>query len=191
VNLGLFQSDVDVIWDLAVHDLSIMDYVFSSKPVAVSASGMSHVEGNPTNVAFLTVFFEDNAIAHLHVNWLAPVKIRRTLIGGSRKMIVYDDLEPSEKIKVYDKGVIFHGSREDEYQQRIGYRTGDMWAPKLEGTEALQVEAEHFVRCISDGERSLTDGQSGLRVVRLLEAASRSLRELGRPVKLGWKGRGV
>lgn len=191
VNLGLFQPDVDVIWDLAVHDLSIMDYVFSSKPVAVSASGMSHVEGKPTNVAFLTVFFEDNAIAHLHVNWLAPVKIRRTLIGGSRKMIVYDDLEPSEKVKVYDKGITMNGDKEGAYQQRIGYRTGDMWAPKLEVTEALLVEADHFVRCIQDGEQSLSDGRAGLRVVQILEAASRSLIEKGRPVKLGWKGRGA
>ena len=191
VNLGLFQPDVDVIWDLAVHDLSIMDYVFSSKPAAVSAAGMSHVEGKPTNVAFLTVFFEDNAIAHLHVNWLAPVKIRRTLIGGSRKMIVYDDLEPSEKVKVYDKGITMDGGKDDSYQQRIGYRTGDMWAPKLEVTEALQVEADHFVRCIQDKVPSLSDGQAGLRVVQILEAASHSLSERGRPVKLGWKGRGV
>ena len=191
VNLGLFQPDVDVIWDLAVHDLSIMDYLFSSKPVAVSAAGMSHVKGKPTNVAFLTVFFEDNAIAHLHVNWLAPVKVRRTLIGGSRKMIVYDDLEPSEKVKVYDKGITMDGAKEDTYEQRVGYRTGDMWAPKIEVTEALLVEADHFVRCIQDNEPSLSDGQAGLRVVKILEAASHSLREHGRPVKLGWKGRGV
>jgi predicted dehydrogenase len=191
VNLGLFQPDVDVIWDLAVHDLSIMDYVFSSKPAAVSAAGMSHVEGKPTNVAFLTIFFEDNAIAHLHVNWLAPVKIRRTLIGGSRKMIVYDDLEPSEKVKVYDKGITMDGGKEDSYQQRIGYRTGDMWAPKLDVTEALLVEVDHFVRCIQNQEPSLSDGQAGLRVVQILEAASRSLNERGRPVTLGWKGRGV
>jgi predicted dehydrogenase len=191
VNLGLFQSDVDVIWDLAVHDLSIMDHVFSCKPAAVSAAGMSHVAGKPTNVAFLTVFFEDNAIAHLHVNWLAPVKVRRTLIGGSRKMIVYDDLEPSEKVKVYDKGITMDGSKEEAYQQRIGYRTGDMWAPKLEVTEALEVEVDHFVRCIQNKEPSLSDGQAGLRVVQILEAASHSLTERGRPVKLGWKGRGV
>lgn len=191
VNLGLFQPDVDVIWDLAVHDLSIMDYVFSSKPVAVSAAGMSHVPGKPTNVAFLTVFFEDNAIAHLHVNWLAPVKVRRTLIGGSRKMIVYDDLEPSEKVKVYDKGITMDGGKEDSYQQRVGYRTGDMWAPKLEVTEALLVEADHFVRCIQENEPSFSDGRAGLRVVQILEAASRSLNERGRPVKLGWKGREV
>jgi len=190
VNLGLFQSDVDVMWDLAVHDLSIMDYVFPAKPVAVSASGVNHVEGKPANIAFLTVFFEENSIAHLHVNWLAPVKVRRTLIGGSRKMIVYDDLEPSEKVKVYDKGISMEAGKEEVYQQRINYRTGDMWAPRLDVTEALHVEAEHFVRCITRGEPSLSDGQAGLRVVQILEAATRSLYERGRPVKLGWKGRG-
>ena len=191
VNLGLFQSDVDVIWDLAVHDLSIMDHVFSAKPTAVSASGMSHVEGKPANIAFLTVFFEDNSIAHLHVNWLAPVKVRRTLVGGSRKMIVYDDLEPSEKIKVYDKGIALDGDKEEIYQQRISYRTGDMWAPRLDVTEALQVEAEHFARCINTAERSLSDGHAGLRVVEVLEAATHSVGERGRPVKIGWKGREV
>ncbi len=189
INLGLFQSDVDVMWDLAVHDLSIMDYVFSSKPTAVSASGVRHVEGEPTNIAFLTVFFEDNCIAHLHVNWLAPVKVRRTLIGGSRKMIVYDDLEPSEKIKVYDKGITMDRAKEDVYQQRIGYRTGDMWAPMLPATEALKVEAEQFARSVTQGEASPSDGHAGLRVVQILEAATRSLRERGRPVKLGWDGR--
>ncbi|MEY6432059.1 Gfo/Idh/MocA family oxidoreductase [Thioalkalicoccus limnaeus] len=190
VNLGLFQNDVDVIWDLAVHDLSIMDYVFHSKPTAVSASGMNHIAGNEANLAYLTVFYEDEFIAHLHVNWLAPVKIRRTLVGGSRKMIVYDDLEPSEKIKVYDKGVTLHGTKDNEYSRRIGYRAGDMWAPKLDDAEALHIAADHFARCVITGERSITDGQSGLRVVRLLEAASQSLKERGRPVKLGWKGRG-
>jgi len=191
VNLGLFQSDVDVMWDLAVHDLSIMNYVFPSTPTAVSAVGVKHVQGNPTNVAFLTVLFQENCIAHFHVNWLAPVKVRRTLIGGSRKMIVYDDLEPSEKIKVYEKGITTEGGKEQAYQQRIGYRTGDMWAPKLDVAEALQVEAEHFVRCVTEGEPSLSDGQAGLRVVRILEAATRSLNERGRPVELGWKGRGL
>ena len=191
VNLGLFQSDVDVMWDLAVHDLSIMDYVLPSKVTAVSASGVNHVEGKPANIAYLTVFFEDSCIAHLHVNWLAPVKLRRTLVGGSRKMIVYDDLEPSEKIKLYDKGITLDAATEDAYQQRVGYRTGDMWAPKLDGAEALEVEAEHFVKCITEGEPSLSDGEAGLRVIRILEAATRSLNERGRPVKLGWNGRGM
>lgn len=184
VNLGLFQPDVSVIWDLAVHDLSIMDYVFSANPIAVSTTGQRHVEGNPENIAFLTLFFENSAIAHLHVNWLAPVKVRRTLIGGSRKMIVYDDLEPSEKVKVYDKGITLNGSKEKLYKVLIDYRAGDMWAPQLEISEALRVEAQHFARCITEGEKSLSDGKAGLRVVRILEAATRSLNERGRPVKL-------
>lgn len=184
VNLGLFQPDVSVLWDLAVHDLSIMDYVFQRAPVAVSATGSSHVEGSPANIAFLTVFFENNAIAHLHVNWLAPVKVRRTLIGGSRKMVVYDDLEPSEKIKVYDKGITLNGNKEKLYKALIDYRAGDMWAPQLEISEALRVEARHFIQCITEGEDSPSDGKAGLKVVRILEAATRSLSERGRPVEL-------
>jgi predicted dehydrogenase len=184
VNLGLFQHDVNVIWDLAVHDLSIMDYVLGVFPVAVSATGMSHLSGQPENVAYVTLFFETNMIAHLHVNWLSPVKVRRTLVGGSLKMIVYDDLEPSERIKVYDKGVTVNKSSESVYQMLIGYRTGDMWAPQLDITEALRVEALHFLRCIEKGERPLTDGEAGLRVVKVLEAATQSMLERGRPVKL-------
>ena len=187
VNLGLFQPDVNVIWDLAVHDLSIMDYIFPS-PVAVSATGVSHVPGKPANIAYLTLFFENNAIAHLHVNWLAPVKVRRTLIGGSRRMIVYDDLEPSEKIKLYDKGITLNGSKESLYDALVSYRMGDMWAPKLPITEALKVEVEHFVRCITKGEHSITDGYAGLRVVHILEAATRSLEQRGRPVGLSVEG---
>lgn len=186
VNLGLFQSDVNVIWDLAVHDLSIMDYIFPLNPTAVSATGINHVPGKPINIAFMTIFFENDAIAHLHVNWLAPVKVRRTLIGGSRKMIVYDDLEPSEKIKVYDKGITLNGNKENLYNTMVGYRTGDMWAPQLSMMEALRIEAQHFARCITAGERSMSDGQAGLRIVRILEAANRSLIEGGRPVKLDW-----
>jgi predicted dehydrogenase len=137
VNLGLFQHDVSVVWDLAVHDLAIMDYVLPAKPVAVSASGARHIAGKPENIAYLNLFFENNLIGHVHVNWLAPVKIRRTLIGGSRKMIVYDDLEPSEKIKVYDKGITLGSGGADAndeklYQIMIGYRTGDMWAPQVD-----------------------------------------------------------
>ena len=185
VNLGLFQRDVNVIWDLAVHDLSIMDYVFPLAPIAVSATGMSHVPDKPANIAFLTLFLEGNAIAHLHVNWLAPVKVRRTLIGGSRKMIAYDDLEISEKVKVYDKGITVNGNKENLYKTLIDYRTGDMWAPQLDITEALQVEIRHFFRCITQGERSTTDGQTGLRVVRILEAATRSMFERGQPIEIG------
>jgi predicted dehydrogenase len=185
VNLGLFQPDVNVIWDLAVHDLSIMGFLFPMKPVAVSATGMSNVPGKPASIAFLTIFFDNNVIAHIHVNWLAPVKLRRTLIGGNRKMIVYDDLEPTEKVKVYDKGVDVSGDRETLYRSLIKYRVGDMWAPQLDSTEALHAEAVHFADCIERGRRSLTDGTAGRMVVRILEAATRSMDDRGRPVELG------
>ncbi|MBW4619763.1 MAG: Gfo/Idh/MocA family oxidoreductase [Cyanosarcina radialis HA8281-LM2] len=186
VNLGLFQHDVNVIWDLAVHDLSIMDYVLPSQPYAVSATGMSHVAGKVENLAYLTLFFEDNLMAHINVNWLAPVKVRRTMIGGSQRMIVYDDLEPSEKIKVYDKGITLNGNANSEnmYQMSIGYRAGDMWAPYLEVTEALRAEGAHFVDCIRTGDRPITDGHAGLRVLRILEAATESMKQHGKLVKL-------
>ena len=184
VNLGLFQHDVDVIWDLAVHDLSIIDYVLPERPRAVSATGMAHVPGEPENIAYITLFFESSLIAHVNVNWLAPLKVRRTLIGGSRKMIVYDDLEASEKVKVYDKGLTMRQSADDVYQMLVGYRSGDMWSPQLEISEALHTEARHFVDCIERGATPLTDGRSGLRVVQILEAASRSMRERGRIVEL-------
>ena len=187
VNLGLFQHDVNVIWDLAVHDLSIMDYVMPCTPVAVSATGLSHVAGATENVAFLTLFFEGRQIAHLHVNWLAPVKVRRTLVGGSRKMIVYDDLEHSEKVKVYDKGITLNRQTdrsEKMYEVLVGYRTGDMLAPNLDPTEALRVEAAHFVDCVSHGKQPLTDGAAGLRVVQILEAATESMKQRGRPIEL-------
>ena len=184
VNLGLFQHDVNVIWDLAVHDLSIMNYVLPYQPYAVSATGMSHVPGEPENIAYLTLFFEGNLIAHIHVNWLAPVKVRRTLLGGSQRMIVFDDLEPSEKIKIYDKGITVSGNSESVYQMLIGYRAGDMWAPKLDMTEALRTEGLHFLNCIQTGDRPITDGQAGLRVVRILEAATESMRKQGQLVEL-------
>jgi len=188
VNLGLFQHDVSVIWDLAVHDLSIMDYVLRERPVAVSATGMSHVIGEPANIAYLTLFFDSKLIAHVHVNWLAPVKVRRTLIGGSSKMIVYDDLEPSEKIKVYDKGITLNGNPQKNgekiHQMLVGYRTGDMYAPQLDMTEALGVELRQFADCIERNEKPIADGHAGLRVVRILEAATQSLAERGRVVEL-------
>ena len=185
VNLGLFQHDVSVVWDLAVHDLSILDYVLPNRPASVSATGMNHVAGEPENIAYLTLFFPDSLIAHFHVNWLAPVKVRRTLIGGARKMIVYDDIEPSEKIKVYDRGIsVTDAGVEGVYKMLVSYRTGDMWAPRLDATEALSLEAAHFVACIEGTEQPLTDGHAGLRVVRILEAATASMRQQGRPVPL-------
>jgi predicted dehydrogenase len=183
VNLGLFQHDVNVLWDLAVHDLAIMDFLLESRPVAVSATGISHVAGQPENIAYLTLFYPSSLVAHLHVNWLSPVKVRKTLIGASQKMIVFDDLEPNEKIKVYDKGVTLnHGAvPEPSHQALVGYRTGDMWCPKVDGTEALLTEARHFVDCVARGEPTTTDGLAGLRVVEILEAASRSLAQRGHP----------
>jgi predicted dehydrogenase len=184
VNLGLFQHDVNVIWDLAVHDLSIMGYVLPEEPVAVSATAISHVKGQPENIAYITLFFKSSLIAHFHVNWLAPVKVRQTLIGGSKKMIVYDDIELSEKVKVYDKGVALSTDPQKVHQMRIGYRAGDMWAPQINVSEALQTEIRHFFQCVDKGERPLTDGQAGLRVVQCLEAATVSAKERGRLVEL-------
>jgi len=184
INLGLFQHDVNVLWDLAVHDLSIMDYVLSRMPISVSATGLAHVPGQPANIAYMTMFFEGRMIAHVHVNWLAPVKVRRTLLGGSRRMILFDDLEASEKIKVYDRGISLNPSQENVYQMLIGYRSGDMWAPQLGITEALQTEARHFIDCIEHRKTPTTDGQAGLRVVRLLEAATLSLSRQGTLVSL-------
>ncbi len=184
VNLGLFQSDVNVIWDLAVHDCSIIDYLLPIRPRRVAASGVSHIPGQPENMAYITLFFDDTLLAHLHVNWLAPVKVRQTLIGGSRRMIVYDDIEPAEKVKVYDSGVELNSSPESVYQTRIGYRTGDMYAPKISHVEALKVAAEHFIGCVERGERPLTDGSAGLRVLRMLEGAARSMERGGQPVEL-------
>ena len=184
VNLGLFQHDVNVIWDLAIHDLSIMDFVLPNKPVAISATGISHIPGQPENVAYITLFFSNAQIAHVHVNWLTPVKVRHTLIGGSEKMILYDDLEPSEKLKVYDKGIRVTPRQEDVYKMLVSYRLGDMWAPQLDNIEALQTEALHFIDCVENGHEPDTDGHAGLRLVRMIEAAETSLRDRGRLIDL-------
>jgi predicted dehydrogenase len=150
----------------------------------VAATGMAHVPGRPENMAYLTCFFNDNFIAHFHVNWLAPVKVRQTLIGCSDKMIVYNDIEMSEKIKVYDKGIIVGQDDATIYQRHVGYRTGDMWAPRIDNVEALRIEADHFVECIEQRRRPLSDGNAGLRVVRILEAASHSMANHGQPITL-------
>jgi predicted dehydrogenase len=184
VNLGLFQHDVNVIWDLAIHDLSVMEYVLPSKANAVSATGISHVPGQPENVAYITLFFPNPQIAHVHVNWLTPVKVRHTLIGGSEKMILYDDLEPSEKVKIYDKGITVSQSPEAVYEMLVSYRSGDMWAPRLDATEALQTEALHFIDCVENNKRPETDGHAGLRLVRIVEAAEKSLRARGQLVEI-------
>jgi predicted dehydrogenase len=186
-SLGLFQNDINVIWDLAVHDLSIIQYIFSEDPVAVSATAARHVPGSPENMAHITLFFRSSCIAQISVNWLSPVKVRQTFIGGSRKMIMYDDLEPTEKIKVYDKGITVNGSPENADQLRIGYRAGDMWAPHLPTKEALQTEAEHFLDCVLRGASPISNGLTGLRVVEILEATSRSIAAQGKPVSLDRK----
>jgi predicted dehydrogenase len=184
INLGLFQHDVNVLWDLAVHDLSIMEYVVQRQPVAVSATGLSHVPGSPENIAYMTMFFDGRLIAHVHANWLSPVKVRRTLLGGSRRMILFDDLEGSEKLKVYDRGISLNPSRENVYQMLVGYRTGDVWSPQLGIREALHVEAAHFLECIRQRTIPRTGGAAGLRIVRLLEAATESMKSQGRLVPL-------
>ena len=183
VNLGLIQQDINVLWDLAIHDLAIMDYVLAAKPRAVSATGLAH-PGKHESISYITVFFDHDLIAHVHANWLAPVKVRRTLLGGTNKMIVYDDVEPSEKIKVYDKGISVSSSVEDVYKMLIQYRTGDMHAPHIDTTEALRSEVEHFYNCIRKGEKPLTDGAAGIRTIQLLEAASLSLKKRGEPIEL-------
>jgi predicted dehydrogenase len=183
INLGLFQHDVSVVWDLAAHDVSILDYLSKSKPCAVSATGISHVPGQPENTAYISLFFPDKLMAHIHVNWLAPVKVRQTLIGGSKKMIVYDDVEPSEKVKVYDKGIDLK-SDANVYNMLVSYRIGDMWAPCLDMTEALTVETQAFVNCIKSNSQPENNGYAGLRVVRILEAASQSMAQRGRPIDL-------
>ena len=182
VNLGLFQHDVNVIWDLAPHDLSIMDHLIQAEPQAVIATGQCHLNGLE-DLAYITVYFKDRVLAHINVNWLSPVKVRTTLIGGEKKMVVWNDLEADEKVKVYDKGVNLSNGK-GVYDLLVSYRSGDMWAPKVEQTEALKNEANYFVECIAKNQTPLNDGVAGLRVVRLLEAAGQSLREHGRPVEL-------
>ncbi|TMH32637.1 MAG: gfo/Idh/MocA family oxidoreductase, partial [Betaproteobacteria bacterium] len=189
VNLGLFQRDVSVISDLAVHDFSILDYLFGEHPVAVSASGTNHFPGTPENLAYITLFYDSGIIAHTNVSWLAPVKVRQILVGGSKKMIIYNDLEPSEKIKVYDKGVSFTDDPRKIHDLRVGYRTGDMWAPNLPNTEALSVASQHFVDCIENQKVPETDGGLGLRVVELIEAATSSMRGKGETVHIQRKGK--
>jgi predicted dehydrogenase len=182
VNLGLFQKDINVVWDLAPHDFSIMDYLIGRQPKQISAIGSSHISPGIENVAYVICKFEDEFIAHFHFNWLAPVKIRQTLIAGSKKMIIFDDNEPSEKIRIYDKGVDTNQAdmdREAAYQTLISYRTGDIWIPKIDGTEALKNACDEFLLSILDKRKPLTDGEAGLRVVKILETAQASIKNGG------------
>lgn len=191
INLGLIQTDVNVIWDLAPHDVSIMDYLIGEPAVSVSATGACH-GGSPTeNIAYLTVNFQGSLLGAVHVNWLAPAKVRRTIVGGSKRMMIYDDMEPSEKLKVYDKGVLISQETEgeNEYQWMISYRSGDMHAPKLDTREALAVEVENIVQAIAGREPLVADGAAGVRVVRILDAAQQSIGLQGARVAL--RGTGV
>jgi predicted dehydrogenase len=182
INLGLFQDDVNVIWDLAPHDFSIMNFLVGRKPSAVAATGISHFN-HLENVAYITVYFTGNLIAHFNVSWLSPVKVRTMLIGGDKKMVVWNDLEADEKLRVYDRGI--EGSqlspaklsREKAHKLRAHYRSGDMWCPRCEDIEALRAEAEYFVDCVEHGKRPINDGVAGLEVVRLLETAGQSLKQ--------------
>jgi predicted dehydrogenase len=182
VNLGLFQHDINVLWDLAPHDLSIMDHVIEGSPEAVVATGQSHLNAHE-DVAFMTLYFPENVIAHINVNWLSPVKVRSTMIGGEKRMLVWNDLEADEKVKVYDKGVNIT-SNEGMYNLLVNYRSGDMWSPQLEQVEALRQELSYFVECISTGKDAFNDGCAGLRVVKMLEAASESISKRGSLVYL-------
>ncbi len=182
VNLGLFQHDINVIWDLAPHDFSIMDYVVEEKPTAVAATGVSHFNGKE-NIAYVTVYFSNSMIGHFNVNWMSPVKVRNTLIGGDKKMLVWNDLESDEKIKIYDKGVEVT-TPESIYDLLISYRSGDVWSPKINQTEALKLEAEYFVDCVENNKTPFNDGMAGLRVVKILEATNKSLRKRGETIPL-------
>jgi predicted dehydrogenase len=186
VNLGLFQPDVNVLWDLACHDLYIMSYLMDKKPVGVWALGtqpLPHSNLQFESLAYIFVRFQDRTIGHVHVSWLSPVKIRRTILGGSNKMVVYDHLDPDNQVKLFDKGVEVHSS-EEAYKARVQYRMGDMHAPKVDQKEALEVECAHFVDCIRHGTAAISGAQSGLQSVRLLEAADRSMRAGGVEIPL-------
>lgn len=183
VNLGLFQHDVNVVWDLAPHDISIMEYILDDKPQAVIATGAEHFDRKLEDIAYLTFYFSNNVIAHINVNWLSPIKVRTTMIGGQKKMLVWNDLEPDEKIKIYDKGVQVK-TKEGQYNLLVSYRSGDMWAPRIEQIEALRLSVDSFNNYVTSGAEVINDGSAGLSVVRMLEAASQSLKNKGKMVYL-------
>ena len=187
VNLGLFQRDVNVVWDLAPHDFSIMTFLLQDTPAAVSAQGVSHYNGDFEDVAYITVYFDNtHLIAHFHVNWLSPVKVRRTIISGNRKMLLWDDVLADEKVKVYDRGVELkiQTSEEKEHEMLISYRIGDVYIPQLDSTEALKKEIEYLLDCLEKGLEPVNNGQAGLMVVKLLEAANKSISHRGQVVPL-------
>ena len=176
INLGLFQHDVNVLWDLAAHDISICLHLMGKDPLSVDAIGVSHTANNIENIAYLTLKFEDDLIAHFNCSWISPVKIRQMLIGGDNKMILFNDNEPTEKIKIYDTG---YEAKTDEDRTRIlvDYRTGDIHVPKIENTEALSLMASDFINCIKSGETPVSDAKLGVSVVKILEAAQKSIKQ--------------
>ena len=184
VNLGLFQHDVNVLWDLAPHDVSIMHFLLGETPESVVATGSVHLNNALEDVAYLTIYYPNNLIAHIHTSWLSPVKIRQTLIAGSKKMIVWDDNQPSEKVRVYDKGIDVIQNADQVYNMLIQYRTGDMYSPRLDSTEALAVEVNHIIECLDHNRPSPADGEAGQIVVRILEAAQKSIKNRGKEIKL-------
>jgi predicted dehydrogenase len=184
INLGLFQRETNVFWDLAVHDLSILDSLTKFRPVAVSATGIAHIDQYPINTGYMTIFYNEPFIAHVHCSWMAPVKIRRTLMGGSKKMVLYDDLEPTEKIKIYDKGIELNPTPVKKFNMQIDYRTADVLSPKIDGTEALAKMIDDFCQSIKNNKSPLSDGSSGKRVVSILESADKSLLLRGEPVEI-------
>jgi predicted dehydrogenase len=184
ISLGLVQSDINVIWDLAPHDFSIMDYLCAQDPVSISATGTKHLGCPFENIAFVTAHFDGTMIAHFHLNWLAPVKVRKTLVGGSKKMITYDDMEAVEKIRVYDKGISVNPDPACRERLLTGYRNGDVVAPNLDTSEALRLMASEFVDSIVQRRLPISDGYAGYRVVRLLEAAQQSMQLNGQPIEL-------
>ena len=184
VNLGLFQHDINVLWDLAPHDISIMNSLLTQKPESVLATGADHLKSGNENIAYISVYYPDNVLGHIHVNWLSPVKVRETLIAGTKKMVVWDDNQPSEKVRIYDKGIEVIKDTAQIYNMLIQYRTGDMYCPKIDAAEALAVEAEQIVDCIINDKKSISGGEEGLQVVRILEAAEKSLKNRGKEIKV-------
>jgi predicted dehydrogenase len=184
INLGLFQSDVNVIWDLAVHDFAILSRIMPGRPEAISATAVDPMGTATESLTYITLYYPGNTVAHIHASWLAPVKIRSIIVGGDRSMVVYDDVDVSEKIRIYDKGISVVRDTEVEREMKVAYRVGDMRAPKLDGREALGVMAEHANECFAKGVEPITSGQVGLQVVRLLESAEASARKGGAIIRL-------
>jgi predicted dehydrogenase len=184
INLGLFNSDADVMWDLAVHDFSILDYLIDKMPTSVSAVGAAHIEGHHNNTAFITLQYDNQFVAHVDVNWLSPVKVRQLLLGGNRRMVIYDDIAAENRLRVYDCGVEGLVAGDPDYRRRVEYRFGDMWAPHIPSSEPLAGLAAHFIECIAQGAKPRSGADAGLRIVRMLESATASMKRGGAPVPI-------